>query len=369
MIWRIIELSRGFFCEVGGCILEVKIVEGDPGGAPTDPAWCPVFLVQFSNADLFGGTVDFYPEVYERYRMLRKDWWDSLKKDGALQAADRHMEVRPHFVPFLSKPYRSGISYPRLERSGSALKIVRLREIERSPYLRRLFSKYHLEYGIRTSNGKLFDLDEALLLGVRSTVETLGEVDLFMDVGTGTGSASALAMRKANVNRVIANDVSEEVRPHLESYLGSLANGTQTHFEVAIEDCTMMEYPLGIDVLAISTIFGSQPTLLWKKGAEIRKSLGSKGVLLSATSMTDMTFYHHLIHGTEPRLSTWPWYTKVRSLDTLFAHLKALRVRNQVLTLASQSGRIIENVSDKMKKEGAEDFNVGPPSIFLSSLG
>ncbi len=278
------------------------------------------------------------------------------------------MKVRPHLVPLPSKsscPY--GTSYPRLRSSGSTLEIVCLQKSGRSSYARHLFSKYHVEYGIRTARGKVFDQDEALLLGVKSTVESLGKVDLFMEVGAGTGSASAVAMESANVCKVIANDISEDVRRHLEYYLGSLAKAKGTHLTVSIADCSIMKYPSGTSVLAVSTVFGSQPTLLSKKGPEIRKALGSEGVLLSASSMTDMLFYHYLINGGEPRLRVWPWYARTRPLHTLFNHVRALKVGNQVLSLASQSERTIGHVSDRMKEEGADDFHVELPSILKSS--
>ena len=366
VIDQIINSSKQFFSRIGGEILKVRIPSHTTRSASGGIAICPILFVEFDNAGILG-TGDFYDEIYKRYRRMRVDWWKAMETAGITIQSDPKATNRPHFVPVLSDEHTQGEPYPKLDRGFSRLKVVRLDDIPVSADQSRVIETYDLEYGIRTTKGKLFDFDEGLLLSVRSAAEAFPQIGCFTEFGAGSGSSSALVLRSAQVTEAIVNDSSKDLREHLETYLGELAREKSTRLTVRIGDALTMPYPTHIDVLAIGTAFGSQPVLWSKRGADLKSALGERGVVLVASAMVEMLFYFFLTHGGEERLNRWPWKKDLLSLSDLFENVTSMRVNDLVLTIASSSRSSVEKIVAHMEANGSEEFKPGLPYEMVGS--
>jgi hypothetical protein len=189
-------------------------------------------------------------------------------------------------------------------------------------------------------------------MAVKCSADELKDADLFIDLGSGTGSASKLMMSRCRTKRVLANDFSEASGAHLRSHLGAVAARYGTELNVVTGDCRAISYEPGCTVLAISVVFGLQPSLLAAKGGRIKAALGREGILLAASSMVGMSFYQALIDGSDPRLARWPWYSTDNSLAALFSDVRRVRVGSLVVTLASDSSSRLDGISARMLAAG-----------------
>ena len=328
-------------------------------GTWLEPAECPVVTVEFDNRTLFGaGDADVFDDVYPRYRGLRAQWWDALREAGLPVVPDGGRWIRPHPVPVAAAGGTEGETLPKPVRSSRSIRVVELDTVPATPYLTRMRHEYGLTHGIADDSGHLFDLDEALLLAVDCAATEFGELTRFVDVGSGTGSASALAMTRARAGQVLANDFHEAIGNHLRDHLGKLGAARGTGVEVVTGDCRDLTYPPGTTLLAVSTVFGQQPSLLARRGPGIAASLGTQGVAVFASSMVDMPFYQNLTEGGDERLGRWPWYPARTTLRRLFPRVRVLRLRNLVATLAGGPGSPVDAIAARMADRGAAPLHV-----------
>jgi hypothetical protein len=195
---------------------------------------------------------------------------------------------------------------------------------------------------------------KGLLLAVRSATDVLPDLASFVDLGAGTGSVASLVLRRAQPKRVLVVDDSDVAGEHLRAYLGPMAIDHAASLSVVTGDCRDLAYDEPISLLSLSIPFAQQPSLLVRRGNEIQTALGEDGLLVAATSMAGMHFYQALIDGSDPRLTTWPWFAPRYSLQGLFGSVGTVRVRNLVVSVASQSSSRVDAVVAAMAGRGAE---------------
>jgi hypothetical protein len=232
--------------------------------------------------------------------------------------------------------------------------VVPLDSVPRSSYLDRMRREYGLEWGIRGSSGRLFDLAEGLLLATRCATDALIDVGSFVELGAGTGAVSGMVLRRAQPKRALVHDESFAVTRHLREFLGPISIETGSRLEVVDGDCRTIAFDEPIALLVVGLPFAEQPSLLARNGEHIRSALGEDGLLVSATSTAGMHFYQSLIDGGDPRLAAWPWYVPGASLRDMFHVGATLRVRNLVISIASESTSRVDATVAGMVSRGAE---------------
>jgi SAM-dependent methyltransferase len=345
------EASAEFFEPLGGSVLDVQIEPLEPERDSANAELGATVTVAFDNAGIFGDAgADVYDEVYPRYRGLRHDWWDSL----SAREEESALPIRPYLYPLPADGAAIGLARPYRESAARPISLVPLESLPRSSYLDRKRREYGLDFGIRSAGGRLFDLAEGLLLAVRAATEVIPDLTSFVDLGAGTGSVASLVLRRTQPKRVLVVDESEIAGAHLRDYLGPVALDHGANLSVVTGDCRDLPYDQPISLLSLSIAFAQQPSLLARRGNEIRTALGEDGLLVAATSMAGMRFYQSLVDGGDPRLRDWPWYPTGRSLRDLFGTVGTVRVRNLLVSVASESSSRVDAVVSAMAGRGAE---------------
>lgn len=351
MAFPLREASGDFFGPLGGSVLDVHYEPLEPEQDTLDAEVGATVSVAFDNAGLFGDAdADIYDEVYPRYRDLRNEWWAALRE----RADELSSPLRPYLLPVPTERAAHGLALPLRRPSVGDVSVVPLDSVPRSSYLDRVRREYGLDYGIRGASGRLFDLAEGLLLAVRSAADAVTDLSSVVDLGAGTGAATNLVLRRTKPKRVLVQDDRTAVGDHLAENLWPSAREQGAGVDVVVGDARTLSFVEPIDLLVISLPFAQQPSLLAHRGAELREALGAGGVLVSASSMVGMRFYQALIAGDDPRLRAWPWYAATPSLRTLFAGVGTVRVRNLLVTVASNSSGRVDAVVAGMVGRGGE---------------
>ena len=345
-------VSAEFFGQFGGTVLGSSVEPLAPEPDDDVPFLGATVTVAFDNAGIFGDDrADVYDDVYPRYRALRTEWWRTLANTAT---ADDEPALQPNLHPLSQPGAPVGPPLPARSRPSREVEVVPLDTVPRSPYVDRMRRQYGLEFGIRSSGGRLLDLAEGLLLAVRAATDALHEIDSFVDLGSGTGAASGLVLRRSRPKHAFVHDDSYIAARHLNEHLGPLAIETGTNLQVVTGDCRAVEFAQPVDLLAIGLPFAQQPSLLARSGPAIKAALGHDGVLVAATSTVGMRFYQALIDGDDPRLAAWPWYVRGASLPDLFPVGATVRVRNLVISIASASASRVDATVAGMVARGAE---------------
>jgi hypothetical protein len=214
--------------------------------------------------------------------------------------------------------------------------------------------EFDLQFAIRGRSGRLYDLPEGLLLAVRAACDAMPSLESFVELGAGTGAAAALVLRRAPAKRVLVHDESEVAARHLREHLGTLAIEMGARLEVVSGDCRTQPFTEPISLLALALPYAQQPSLLVRRGRELREALGDDGLLVAATSTVGMRFYQSLIDGDDRRLAAWPWYKPGHTLRDLFGAGATVRVRNLVLSIASGSSYRVDATVAGMVARGGE---------------
>jgi SAM-dependent methyltransferase len=345
------EASAAFFARLGGIVTETSVEPLEPEPDADTAAFAATVTVEFDNAGLFGDAgADIYDDVYPRYRALRREWWDALRA----AATDDSPWLRPYLLPVPAPgapigPARDGASPVRPE-----VEVVPLESLPRSPYVDRLRREFSLEYGLRGASGRLLDLAEGLLATVRAAVDAMPDPESVVELGAGTGAATGLVLRRARPKRLLVHDASEAAGRHLRDFLGALASQTGAALQVVTGDCRDLPFDEPISLLVCNIPFAQLPSLLARRGEQIRAALGDEGILVAASSTMGMRFYQALTDGSEPRLADWPWLVPARSLPDLFASGAAVRMRNLVVSIASASPQRVDATLAGMAARGGE---------------
>jgi Dimethyladenosine transferase (rRNA methylation) len=345
------EASAAFFAPLGGAVTETSVEPLEPEPDVDTAAFAATVTVEFDNAGMFGdASADIYDHVYPRYRALRQEWWAALRTT----LSDDAPWLRPYLLPLPAPnartgPARAGVSPVRPE-----VDVVPLDAVPRSSYVDRLRREFSLEYGLRGASGRLLDLAEGLLVAVRAAVDVLPNPESVVELGAGTGAATGLVLRRARPKRALVQDVGEAAGRHLREHLGALASQTGVALQVVTGDCRELTFDEPISLLIANIPFAQLPSLLARRGEQIRAALGDEGMLVAASSAMGMRFYQGLTDGSEPRLSGWPWRVPGRSLPDLFASGAAVRMRNLVVSVASASPSLVDATLAGMAARGGE---------------
>ncbi|PIN69294.1 hypothetical protein COV93_06030 [Candidatus Woesearchaeota archaeon CG11_big_fil_rev_8_21_14_0_20_43_8] len=118
-----------------------------------------------------------------------------------------------------------------------------------------------------------------------------------------------------------------------------------------------MDFPANCDVISVGVFYGMQPSFLLKKGDDLAKSLGEKGVLMIQTGMPEALFTQHLLLGDLSKLSNWGWFDNKMLLDNYFKYKETIFIDNEFITFASQSFDRIDEILDKAYEMGAFNYN------------
>lgn len=345
------EASADFFGRLGGAVVDVAMepLEPEPDGDPAQVG--ATVTVEFPNSGIFGGAdADIYDDVYPRYRALRDEWWNALSPTLSGDAPP----LRPYLLPVPAADATMGPARAAVRPVASEIDVVPLETMPRSSYVDRMRREYGLQFAIRGASGRLFDLAEGLLLGVRAATDAVPDPESVVELGAGTGAATALVLHRARPKRVLVHDASEVAGRHLRDQLGPIAARSGTSLDVVTGDCRELAFAEPISLLAAGIPFAQLPSLLARRGEAIRAALGEDGLLVAASSTVGMRFYQGLTDGYEPRLAAWPWYGPQRSLRELFGSGAAVRVRNLVVSIASGSPSRVDATVAGMVARGGE---------------
>jgi len=345
------EASAAFFARVGGTVTETSVEPLEPEPDADTAAFAATVTVEFDNAGIFGDTsADIYDDVYPRYRALRREWWDALRA----VATDDTPWLRPYLLPVGAPGAPTGPAGEAASPVRPEVEVVPLDSVPRSSYVDRLRREFSLEYGLRGAGGRLLDLAEGLLVAVRAAVDAMPDPESVMELGAGTGAATALVLRRARPRRALVHDPSEAAARHLREHLGALAGQTGASLQVMTGDCRDLPFDEPISLLVCNIPFAQLPSLLVRRGEQLRAALGDEGVLVAASSTMGMRFYQALTDGSEPRLADWPWLVPGRFLPDLFASGAAVRMRNLVVSIASASPQRVDATIAGMAARGGE---------------
>lgn len=345
------EASATFFEPVGGVVVETTVELLEPEFDMAEPVLGGTVTVEFDNAGIFGDDrADIYDDVYPRYRALRDDWWRAL----AAAPDDAGPLMRPYLFPVPASGAPLGPALPTRSRPSGDVEVVPLDTVARSSYLDRMRREYGLEWGIRGSSGRLFDLAEGLLLATRCATDALVDVESFAEFGAGTGAVAGLVLRRAQPKRALVHDERPTVTRHLRECLGPLSIETGAALDVLDGDCRAVPLAGPVSLLVLGLPFAAQPSLLARNGDRIRTALGDDGLLVAASSAAGMRFYQSLVDGGDPRLAAWPWHVPGASLRDMFDSGATVRVRNLVISIASNSTSRVDATVAGMISRGAQ---------------
>jgi SAM-dependent methyltransferase len=345
------EASAAFFAPLGGVVTETTVEPLEPEPDADSAAFAATVTVEFANAGMFGdAAADIYDDVYPRYRALRREWWAALR--AAL--SDDTPQVSPCLLPLPAPSATPGPARDAVGPVRPEVEVVPLESVPRSSYVDRMRREFSLEFGLRGASGRLLDLAEGLLVGVRAAVDAMPDPESVVELGAGTGAATGLVLRRARPKRALVHDASEAAARHLREHLGALASQTGASLQVVTGDCRQLAFDEPISLLICNIPFAQLPSLLARRGEQIRAALGEEGILVAASSAMGMRFYQGLTDGSEPRLSGWPWYGPGRALPDLFASGAAVRLRNLVVSVASASPVRVDATIAGMAARGGE---------------
>jgi hypothetical protein len=345
------DASAAFFGPYGGTLLDVTLEPLEPEHDTGEAELGATVTVAFDNPGLFGDQhADIYDDVYPRYRALREEWWSAL----ATVESDEPSRLRPYFLPLPRDGAPLGRALAPRKTAPGEITVVPIGSVPRSSHLDRLRREYGLEYAIRGSSGRLYDLPEAMLLATRSAIDALPDMSAFVELGAGTGAAANVVLHRARPKRVAVHDESPAAASHLHDYLGPAAAELGCALEVLGGDCRTLSFAEPISLLALSIPFAQQPSLLARRGPLIQAALGDDGLLVAVSSMVGMRFYQALVDGDDPRVAAWPWYVPGQALRDLFTTGATVRVHNIVVSIASNAAQRVDATVAGMVARGAE---------------
>jgi hypothetical protein len=345
------EASAAFFARLGGVVTETTVEPLEPEPDVDTAAFAATVTVEFDNAGLFGDAkADIYDDVYPRYRALRREWWEALRA----VATDETPWPRPYLLPVPAPGAPTGPARDGARPVRPEVEVVSLESVPRSSYVDRMRRQFGLEYGLRGASGQLLDLGEGLLVAVRAAVDAMPDPESVVELGASTGAATGLVLHRARPKRVLVHDASEAAGRHLREHLGAVASQSGASLQVVTEDCRDLPFDEPISLLIVNIPFAQLPSLLARRGEQIRAALGEEGILVAASSAVGMRFYQALTDGSEPRLADWPWFVPGRALPDLFASGAAVRMRNLVVSVASASPQRVDATLAGMVARGGE---------------
>jgi|GEM_PF-1676942 len=356
------RLTKKFFESMGGKLLSSRCTMVKTYSSQNLIIPCVNYYISFNNKYLFGKG-NFSDEVYPRYRRMRNDWKNILKKSGIKLYSD----IAVGFVPLLGSANlkkNEKFKYKKDQKKPIGTKIVNITK-DSLYYYEKMAARFNVEFALKESRGMFVGPEKGMLCALEAACNILKKIDCFVDVGAGTGEMSAYVLKNYNPKKVVINEISQNLKKHLRNYLKKISGNNKTKLIFSFQDCQKIKFPTASDVISVGVFYGVQPSLIQDKGSEMAKSLGKRGLLLIQSAMPETLFNQHILMGDEDRLNKWPWYSKKFILSNYFSCVKTFFIDNQFITLASQSHYLVSKIITKLDKEviSYSDFISGDKKI------
>jgi len=336
--------TEEFFKNIGGKLLYVKNSYIKTYSSPDKTILCPNFYIGFNNPYLLGNG-DYSREVYPRYRKLRSDWRKFLTESNI----QIFKNIAPGFIPLLINGKRKlGKAYPK-EKASLVKYIIPIEQIKLK-YYKKLKKEFDVKFALKEEKGMLIGPEGGMLRGIDEIGKLLNKIKYFIDIGAGTGELSAYVIKKYGGENIIVNESSPYLKEHLKKYLKEISEKHKAEINFQFFDCQKIRFPLKADLISIGVFYGMQPSFIKKRGREIAKILGNKGVLMIQSSMPETIFNHHVLMGDEKNLKNWPWYSKNLTLPYYFPYYSTHYIDNQFITFASYSSKTIDEIKNCFDK-------------------
>lgn len=342
------KVTKEFFESIGGRLLSSNCVKIQTYSSQNSKVSCLNYYIMFSNKDLFGKG-NFSDEIYPRYRKMRNDWRNALKKSGIKLYTD----IAVGFVPLLNLNNAKKVKnfkYKKENKKPLGTKILDISKIH-VDYYKEMVEKFDVAFALKESGGMFIGPERGMLYVLEAVSNVLGGIDCFVDVGSGTGEMSAYILKNHDPEEIVINELSKNLRIHLKKYLKKIAKKNKAKMIFSFEDCQKMKFPSKVDLMSVGVFYGVQPSFIKYKGSEVARSLGKKGLLLIQSSMPETLFSQHILMGDARGINTWPWYSEKFILSKYFSCVEAFFIDNQIITLASQSRDLVNKVIVKLGKK------------------
>lgn len=337
--------TKIFFKKIGGKIVRVKVLNVTTFSSPDKKIPCLNYYIDFCDPFVFGRE-DYSKAVYSRYRSMRTDWKKFLLKSKIVNFD----KIAFGFIPCLSnhrEPYIKKYSTEKILLTNRIVLINKLKSV----YFKKIKKIFGLRFALIENNGLLIGPEGGMLATLDAAGKFFNNIDNFIDIGAGTGELSAYLMKNYSVNRVVINEISPSLKKHLRSYLGEIAEKSNTKINFQFSDCCDVRLPKHSNLISLGVFYGYQPSFMKYKGQAIQLALGDNGVLVIQSAMPESTFSYHLLVGDEKRLKNWPWYHKTMQLSTYFKCFKTFYIDNQFVTIASQSPLTLKGILLNIKNK------------------
>jgi len=344
---KIKQVTEDFFAGVDGKLLDFKYLKIRTYSSHNTKIPCINYYINFTNENLFGQG-SFSEEIYPRYRKMRSDWREAVKKSGIDMS-----QVAIGFVPLLESNKRSSLDkfeYKKELKKPLGEKISKIDN--NSPvYYQEMVNNFDVKFILQEDHGFFIGPERGMLYVVEVIIKVLKKIDCFVDVGAGTGELSAYILKNSNPSTVVVNEMSLKLKKHLQKYLGIVSKKNRAKVIFDFNDCQKIKLPDQVDLISVGVFYGSQPSFIESKSKDIIRSLGQEGILLMQSSMPETLFNQHIIMGDLVGIKKWPWYSEKFILSNHFLCVKSFFIDNQFVTIASQSDILINKIIKKLDKK------------------
>lgn len=341
------KVTADFFKSIGGKLIDTKCVKTPTYASHNLKIPCVNYYIAFTNTNLFGKG-RFSEEIYPRYRKMRSDWKQSLKKSGIGMS-----NLAVGFVPLLiadDKAGASNLKYKKELKKPLGTEILKINDS--SPvYYREMAKKFGVKFALKEANGFFIGPERGMMYVLEAINSARHKINCFVDIGAGTGELSAYVLKNCYPQKIIVNEISPKLKRHLKNYLGGINKNNNVKIIFDFKSCEKINLPSKTDLISVGVFYGVQPFLLKNKILEVTKSLGKDGILLIQSAMPETLFSQHILMGDLKGVSNWPWYSEKFILANYFSNVKSFFIDNQFITLASQSPELINKIMKKIDKK------------------
>ncbi|MBU2634674.1 MAG: hypothetical protein KJ674_05555 [Nanoarchaeota archaeon] len=341
------RITKIFFESIGGKLLNSKCVKIQTYTSQNSKIHCVNYYIMFDNKDLFGKG-NFSDEIYPRYRKMRNDWKNVLKNSGI----KLYSNIAVGFVPLLSSNNTKMIKkfkYQKEHEKPLGTKILSIDDIN-SDYYKEMAKEFNVRFALKESGGMFVGPERGMMYVLEVVCNILEKIDCFIDIGAGTGEVSAYVLKKCDPQKVVVNEISQNLKTHLKNYLKKIVKNNKIKIIFSFQDCRKIKFPSKVNLISVGVFYGVQPSFIKCKGSEIVKSLGKKGLLLIQSSMPETLFSQHILMGDVNGVNKWPWYSEKFILSNYFSCVESFFIDNQFITLASQSHDLVNKILIKLGK-------------------
>jgi len=287
------------------------------------------FIFNSRNINLLGEGSSFY----KKYRTLRSEF----RKVMGLLNECQFKDICPGFIIIPSKKTFKGNSINKTKETSFGFKVEKV-NIESPEWIKNMERKYGIKYILKTKEGYLIGPEEIFFPLVRNLLKK-EEIKTYTEIGAGSGELSHYILRKRKDTLLNINEISPHLKGHLKKYFSNFKD----RVNYFLKDANKINFPKS-NVIFCGIFYGELPELLDKKGKQIINALGNKGLLIIQSAMPENLFSLIILDPRIfPQIKYWPWYKKSYDLNLKFRFVKNIYLRGEILTLASQDKKIIDD--------------------------